>query len=103
MGMTIQTSECWPLTAQFSPDPQTLKDDRLLKAMEYDETALRRRLLFRLLRNFDFDNPTFKQAEMITNPVPEIIYDLGDDEFHFNFIGQPFPSGTPYDPSVFWR
>ena len=37
-------------------------------SFEYDELRLRRRLLFRLLKDFDFDAPEF-QGEMISEPM----------------------------------
>lgn len=42
----------------------------MLRSFEKEETALRRRLLFRLLRRFDFDRPQMR-GEMISAPVPE--------------------------------
>ena len=44
----------------------------MLKHLEEEEMALRRRLLFRLLRQFDFDEPEVK-GEMISPPVPESV------------------------------
>ena len=44
----------------------------MLKYLEEEEMALRRRLLFRLLRRFDFDEPDVK-GEMISAPVPESV------------------------------
>ncbi|MGR3762010.1 hypothetical protein ACUXV3_18080 [Roseobacteraceae bacterium NS-SX3] len=40
-----------------------------LDALAREETVLRRRLLFRLLRRFDFAAPVHR-GEMITEPVP---------------------------------
>lgn len=53
-----------------------------------EETALRRRLLFRLLRGFNFDKP-FYRGEAISDPVPSTLitaeylrFDLGHAGFH---------------------
>ena len=40
----------------------------MLDGLEYEEVALRRRMLFRLLRGFDFNKPEF-QGEPISDPV----------------------------------
>ncbi|NIZ60128.1 peptidyl-tRNA hydrolase [Sedimentitalea sp. CY04] len=37
-----------------------------------EETALRRRLLFRLLRGFNFDEPQYR-GEAISEPVPKAL------------------------------
>jgi hypothetical protein len=42
----------------------------MLRKLEQEEMALRRRLLFRLLRRFDFDRPELR-GEMISTPVPD--------------------------------
>ncbi len=51
--------------------------------LAYDpiEITLRRKLLFRLLRNFDFDNPRFHDAP-ISDPIPDADL-LPADEFLF--------------------
>lgn len=42
----------------------------MLDGLYDEEIALRRRLLFRLLRGFNFDKPVY-QAEAISDPVPK--------------------------------
>lgn len=48
----------------------TNRGNVMLRNLETEEMALRRRLLFRLLRRFDFDEPS-PCGEMISEPVPE--------------------------------
>lgn len=49
-----------------------------------DETTLRRRLLFRLLKGFDFDRPVFRH-ERISDAVPNGVVSESVDTFVFNF------------------
>ncbi|KAE9627629.1 peptidyl-tRNA hydrolase [Parasedimentitalea maritima] len=42
----------------------------MLDGIDSEETVLRRRMLFRLLRGFNFDNPEFR-GEKITDLVPD--------------------------------
>ncbi|PCJ09430.1 MAG: hypothetical protein COB16_04520 [Rhodobacteraceae bacterium] len=44
----------------------------MLDGIDDEETVLRRRLLFRLLRGFNFDKPVY-QAEAISEPVPSAL------------------------------
>ncbi|AGI67242.1 hypothetical protein OAN307_c15690 [Octadecabacter antarcticus 307] len=47
-----------------------------------DEKRLRRLLLFRLLKGFDFENPVF-QYERIAELLPSGLIDQNDDAFLF--------------------
>lgn len=62
--------------------------------MEYPqqtaERQLRRRLLFRLLRDFDFDSPQFRY-ERITKPVARPFFEPEADVFEFNFQSHGVP------------
>ncbi|WP_264213754.1 hypothetical protein [Leisingera thetidis] len=49
-------------------------------ALEREELALRRRLLFRLLRGQRFDRPAFS-TEAISDPVPKGLIAPGDSLF----------------------
>jgi hypothetical protein len=49
-----------------------------------DEVRLRRNLLFRLLTNFDFDNPIFRY-EPISTPIAERELVEDSDAFIFSF------------------
>lgn len=40
-----------------------------LNRLDHEEAALRRRLLFRMLRDFNFDKPSFR-SEVISDPIP---------------------------------
>lgn len=40
-----------------------------LNRLDQEEAALRRRLLFRMLRGFNFDKPSFR-SEVISDPIP---------------------------------
>jgi hypothetical protein len=58
----------------------------MLDGIYDEETALRRRFLFRLLRGFNFDKPLY-QGEAISDPVPRALitpeylrYDQGHAE-----------------------
>ena len=53
--------------------------------IDREETKLRRRLLFRLLKSFDFDNPVLKEREVISAPLPPYLCSVSADAFHFNF------------------
>jgi len=44
----------------------------MLDGIYNEETALRRRLLFRLLRDFNFDEPQYR-GEAISDPVPKAL------------------------------
>lgn len=44
----------------------------MLDGLENEELALRRRLLFRLLRGFNFDRPIY-QGEAISDAVPSAL------------------------------
>jgi len=44
----------------------------MVDSFKNEELALRRRLLFRLLREFSFDRPVF-QGEPISDPVPKAL------------------------------
>ncbi len=48
---------------------ETWGQNTMLDGIHDEETALRRRLLFRLLRGFSFDKPVF-QSEAISEAVP---------------------------------
>ena len=48
------------------------------------EVTLRRNLLFRLLKNFDFDNPVFRY-EPISTPIADQPYVEECDTFIFGF------------------
>ena len=55
-----------------------------------DERALRRRMLFRLLRDFDFDAPTFRPDHRIAGLTPR---NLGaavtmNDSFYVEFMAE---------------
>lgn len=41
----------------------------MLDRLEQEEAKLRRRLLFRILRGFNFDAPRFR-GEIISDPIP---------------------------------
>ncbi len=49
-----------------------------------DELTLRRNLLFRLLKNFDFDNPVFRY-EPISTPIANQLFVEERDTFIFAF------------------
>ncbi|UWQ31057.1 hypothetical protein K3555_08425 [Leisingera sp. M527] len=59
------------------------------KSLEQEELALRRRLLFRLLRGHRFDTPVFK-TEAISDPVPQGMIKPGNGLFT--------PSGSAAQP-----
>lgn len=59
------------------------------------ELALRRRLLFRLLRRFDFDHPRF-EVEAITDPVRPDRLDPGAEAFRL--ARAPQHAGMPPTP-----
>ncbi|QBR36513.1 hypothetical protein ETW23_10500 [Leisingera sp. NJS201] len=59
------------------------------KSLEQEELALRRRLLFRLLRGHRFDTPVFK-TEAISDPVPQGMIKPGNGLFA--------PSGSAGQP-----
>lgn len=62
--------------------------------LEKEEVALRRRLLFRLLRRFDFDAPVFSPGEAISSPLPSPLSLFTADEFIFRWpeTAQPAPA-----------
>ena len=51
---------------------ETWGQNTMLDGIDAEETALRRRLLFRLLRGFSFDRPVF-QSEAISEAVPSAL------------------------------
>ena len=53
-------------------------------ALDREELQLRRKLLFRILKSFDFDKPLLKY-ELITAPVARFLELEECDEFVFNF------------------
>jgi hypothetical protein len=62
---------------------RTWGHNKMLDGLYDEETALRRRFLFRLLRDFNFDKPLYR-GEAISDPVPRALitteylrYDLG--------------------------
>ncbi|MEP2715485.1 peptidyl-tRNA hydrolase [Pseudophaeobacter sp.] len=57
--------------------------------LDQEEAKLRRRLLFRILRGFNFDAPRFG-GETISDPIPRHL--LGRDADYFN------PSRSPLSP-----
>ncbi|AZV78862.1 peptidyl-tRNA hydrolase [Parasedimentitalea marina] len=57
----------------------------MLDGIYDEEVALRRRLLFRLLRRFNFDKPLYK-SEAISDPVPRAL--ITSDYLRFDH-GQP--------------
>ncbi|MDJ0820308.1 MAG: hypothetical protein QNJ09_00690 [Paracoccaceae bacterium] len=56
----------------------------MLDYLAEEERALRRRLLFRLLKNFDFDKPSI-QHELISDLVTPYAAIPGSDHFAFAF------------------
>jgi hypothetical protein len=57
-----------------------------------DEVALRRRLLFRLLRDFDFDKPVHRYertVDPVPNKAPASVQNWIEDEFVFNLPSNP--------------
>ena len=51
---------------------------------QIDEILLRRKMLFRLLKGFDFDNPIFRH-EPISAPIADMSFKDTDDTFIFAF------------------
>lgn len=49
-----------------------------------DETSLKRKMLFRLLKSFDFDNPIFRH-EPISAPIADTFLADTNDTFIFAF------------------
>ena len=65
--------------------PKLLGYGTMLDEIDRQETSLRRRLLFQLLRNFDFDNPTIRECEKTNSEAVPCFLDLMvADEFQFN-------------------
>lgn len=58
-----------------------------------DELQLRRKMLFRLLLRFDFDNPQFPAGGRIQDmlPNPKGVHDIPDDASCLSFLYGPRP------------
>ncbi len=56
----------------------------MLDALATEERALRRRLLFRLLKDYDFDATT-RQSDLITAPIAPLMALQTNDHFVFSF------------------